>query len=34
MSELSSHAPGALVDIDTCPLFGVRNEDDVHYRIL
>ncbi len=26
MSEVSSHAPDALVDIDTCPLFRVRND--------
>ncbi len=34
MSEVSSHAPYVLVDIDTCPLFGVCNEDDVQLRNL
>ncbi len=34
MSEISSHAPDALVYIDTCPLFGVRNEDDVQLQNL
>ncbi len=29
MSEVSSCAPNALVDIDMYSLFGVRNEDDV-----
>ncbi len=34
MNEVSSHAPDALVDIDTCPLFEVCNEDDVQLRNL
>ncbi len=34
MSEVSSHAPDALVDINKCPLFGVRNEDDVQLQNL
>ncbi len=34
MSEVSSLALGALVDIDTCLFFGVCNEDDVHLQNL
>ncbi len=34
MSEVSSHALDALVDIDTCPLIGVRNENDVQLENL
>ncbi len=38
MSEVSSYALDALVDIDTCPLLcplvGVRNENDIKLRSL
>ncbi len=34
MREVSSHAPDALVDIDTCPLFEVCNADDVKLQNL
>ncbi len=34
MSEVSSHGPHALVDINKCPLLGVRNKDYVQLQNL